>query len=215
MILQGSDFIASASRLGVLMGGQEELTETAKRMLEEEVLVSIGWAAPSFRGNKYTEKGWLVEDDAIKDYCSFTGQDGKKNEEKFANDWVKGYPDLILNNKVVDIKAPWSKKTYDKAVNYKGNMVCPSSTYYWQLQAYMWLTGRNHAELAYVLMDIPFELLEEDDVWVDYECEIPLDERIKVFAFDRDDEAIEKVKTKVAMAREHIDNVVLPRYMQG
>lgn len=224
MILEASDLKARPSALGLIMGGAEgKLTQTAKNWVEEVYLVSHGRCEPSFQGNEYTKKGWAVEDAAINDYQRFKGLDGLvKNEEKFSNDYIEGTPDVLLydGKTVVDIKSPWSHIQFNKYASFSTTRKypCPSASYFWQLQAYMWLTGRDYAELAYVLMNTPKEILSlpapkrRGDKFVDYEKEISLEKRVKVFGFKRSNEHICRIKNKIELLREHLELVVIPEW---
>lgn len=212
--------MARPSALGLLMGGEDnELTQTAKNWIEETFLVSHGRMEPSFQGNKYTKKGWEVEDDAIEDYIRFTKVDKViKNEEKFKNNYMAGTPDVLLmdNKTVVDIKSPWSHVQFDKYASFNptGKYPCPSASYFWQLQGYMWLTDREYAELAYVLMNTPQHLLEpaKGDKFLNYEKTRKLEKRIKIFGFPRSNSHISRIKGKVELAREYLELVVIPEW---
>ena len=219
MILQGSDLMARPSALGLIMGGRtdEELTQTAKNWAEEQFLVSHDRMEPSFQGNKYTKKGWDVEDSAIDDYVKYTGVERViKNEERFENEIIGGTPDVLLmdGKTVVDIKSPWSHVQFNKYASFEphGKYPCPSASYFWQLQAYMWLTGRDYAELAYVLMNTPQNLLETYDGWVDYEGQYPLEKRVKIFGFERSNSHIIRIEKKVKLLRDYLDLVIIPYY---
>lgn len=205
------------SALGMLMGGDDDvLTQTAKSWIEETFLVSHDMMQPSFSGNKYTKKGWLVEDDAIEDYVALTGNQAIKNEKFFKNDYIQGTPDVLLadGKTVVDIKAPWSHTQFNKYASYSGSYPCPSASYFWQLQGYMWLTDTMQAELAYVLKPTPQELLEKakGDEFIDYDAIIPLKKRIKIFGFPRSNSHIARIENKVIIAREFLEKEIIPLY---
>lgn len=71
----------------------------------------------------------------------------EKNEEKFFNDeyLLSGTPDVLTDDFVLDIKNPIDFQTF----NSKRSQT--ESLYLWQLQAYMFLTGRKEAFLVYTL----------------------------------------------------------------
>jgi hypothetical protein len=99
--------------------------------------------------------------------------------------------------------------------------------YFWQMQAYMMLTGHEEAELVYCLTNTPFQIVE-DEVrrmhWklnlIDEDLDvreavqashdfshIPLELRVKRFIIQRDNLAIEKIKEKVVIARDYYESL--------
>ena len=109
--------------------------------------------------SKYLDKGIYCEPEAIQIYASVKGEHLIfKNEERFTNDYVTGEPDLIFDDKIVDIKCSWSNSTYKKVV--RENKL--PSLYYYQVMAYMWLTGKTKAEVAYVLCNTPEHLFNKE-----------------------------------------------------
>ena len=162
----------------------------------------------SFKGNKYTKKGWAVEDEAIDDYQYDTGYFGLvKNEVFYGNEFTQGTPDVLVGDDlVVDIKSPWSLKTFSKYAEYvpTERYPAPNANYFWQLQAYMWVTDRVKAELAYVLMNTPKYLMAYNDVWEDYEGTMDLEKRVKTFAFPRSNSHISRIEKRVKLCREYL-----------
>jgi hypothetical protein len=95
--------------------------------------------------------------------------------------------------------------------------------YYWQLQGYMWLTGKTEAELVYCLMNTPLQIVDDEvrrahwkaglideDIDLRHEVQlkhnydnIPSKLRVKRYIVERDDKAIEKIIEKVEIAREY------------
>ena len=144
----------------------------------------------------------------------------KKNEENFKNDYISGTPDIILKDKIIDIKSSWDIFTFHKAKKDEIN-----KAYDWQLQGYMALTGAKEAELAYVLTDTPEHILDgekrslayklglgsENDIkfkhLFDYiekngkYSDIIIKERIFVKKVERCDQKIAKIYQKVEFCR--------------
>jgi hypothetical protein len=91
-----------------------ELSKTAqscvKQIVKEEML-----GVRRMLSNKYLDKGIMMEDAAIDlvveryELDPFTTA---KNEEYFENDFIKGTPDLILEDSVRDIKCSWGVDTF-------------------------------------------------------------------------------------------------------
>lgn len=168
-----------------------------------------------FQGNKYTKKGWEVEGAAIDDYIYQSGEFGlDKNERFFYNDWTEGTPDVLEGGDiVVDIKAPWSIDTFKKYTDHTPTekYPAPNSNYFWQLQAYCWVTGREYCKLVYVLKNTPLHLLSQFDVFEDYESEISLEKRVKVFGFPRSNAHISRIKQRVEECREYLRQEIIPK----
>ena len=194
------EFKIRASASGKLMtrprSKSEVLSKTTKSYLQEWTKEQIYGVTKSIK-SKYLDKGNQVEDDAI-NYAS--AEKGwlfaEKNEEYFEDDFFCGTPDVILDDKIIDIKSSWDCFSFPLFYN-----SIPNKDYYYQLQTYMYLTGKTKAQLVYVLMNTPEELTLEDSF--DY-TEINSKYRIKIFDIDYDKKVIEELKTKVIESREYI-----------
>ena len=169
-----------------------------------------------FKGNRYTKKGWEVEDEAIDDYAKITGYAGLvKNEQFYGNDFTEGTPDVLVGDDLVtDIKAPWALRTFSKYAKHipTEKFPAPNANYFWQLQAYMLVTGRQRAELAYVLRNTPKHLIAKHlgDEWVDYESKYPLEKRVKIFAVPRSNSHIARIEERVNVCRDYLREIIIP-----
>lgn len=166
-------FKARPSSLSKLMGKLKkdgELPQTCITYLKEwysgdtEEIVS-----------KYLTKGILLENEAI-NFASkvlYGGIKAYKNEDIYANEWMVGTPDVILENSIIDTKCSWNRKTFlDSALEL-------NTDYEWQLRAYMMLCNKDFATLFYYLGDTPadanygtkvsYSHLEDFERWVSYE----------------------------------------------
>jgi hypothetical protein len=144
-----------ASQVGKIMTSSRSkgdvLSKTAKSYLEQLAKEDLLGVRTEF-SSKYTDKGNLVEDDAIAlvEKVKCEGFFLYKNEEHFSNDYVTGTPDVLTNDLLIDVKSSWNVDTFpmfDKELKNKD--------YYYQLQTYMWLTGRTESHLCYCLVDTP------------------------------------------------------------
>jgi len=189
------------------------LSVTAKSMIELGIKEKIYGRKFEFGDNKYTTNGTVSEDNSISILANNSEfKKLKKNEKTFENDWLVGTPDLVLKDRVIDIKTSFSGKTFplfDTCITNK--------LYYYQLQAYMFLTGKKKAELCYILGDI-----DEDIIGKEYRFNNPEEleysdfrktfiyenvdtkYRIKRFEIEYDKDFEEKVKAKVLKARAFI-----------
>ncbi len=154
-----------ASQLGKLMTDgrtKSGLSETTKSALLE-VYIQQKYNRYKEISNKYIEKGLAVENDAIDMWRRHRGEIVFKNEEMFTNEYIKGTPDLLIKDdsgaviNVPDIKSSWDIHTFMNA-----KMDDISKEYYWQGQAYCWLTGAPKATFCYVLVSAPIEMINDE-----------------------------------------------------
>lgn len=154
-----------ASQLGKLMTDgrtKSGLSETTKSALLE-VYIQQKYNRYKEISNKYIEKGIAVENDAIDMWRRHRGEIVFKNEEMFTNDFIKGTPDLLIKDdsgaviNVPDIKSSWDIHTFMAA-----KMDDISKDYYWQGQAYCWLTGAPKATFCFVLVSAPIEMINDE-----------------------------------------------------
>ncbi len=133
-----------ASQLGKLMTDARTktgLSETTKSALLE-IYVANKYSRYKEMSNKFIEKGLAVENDAIDMWRRHRGEIVFKNEQMFANDFIKGTPDLLIKDdetdlvvNVPDIKSSWDIHTFFDAMTSD-----ISKDYYWQGQAHTWCT---------------------------------------------------------------------------
>lgn len=200
----------------------EILSETAKTYIQDLFKEKELGIAREF-WSRYTDKGLQMEDEAIDFAGQVLGWDFVvKNEQGYENDWITGTPDVITKDLLADIKCSWDGNTFPLF-----DTELKNKDYYWQLQGYMWLTGLEQAELVYCLMDTPHQIVE-DEVrrahWkaglIDEDLDLreavqsqhtfdhlPNNLRVKRFIIRKDEEAIEKIKEKVELAREYYEQL--------
>jgi len=204
------------------MGGfdkpREALSEDAKSLLLEMAIAEKYGREPII-DSKEMQKGRRVEEDSITLLSNVRGKLYIKNRQHLENDFITGTLDLQTEDTVIDIKSPYNLFTFAKAE------VEPQ--YAWQLTGYMWLAGKNKAEIAYTLVDAPEDMIfeelkrycymtntfkEQEKEYGDLEdkvrhlmtySDIPKEKRVKVFEIARDDNKIEMIKAKHALALEH------------
>lgn len=165
--------------------------------------------------SKYTDKGLQMEDNNI-DFVADQLNYGLliKNEQYFENDFCTGTPDIILKDRIIDIKSSWDFSTFplfDKELENKD--------YYWQMQGYLWLTGKEFAQVIYVLSDTPLHLIQKEAFWYckqngyeDLDIEIYNDfvkkmtypeiepkYKIKVFDIPRSESDIKLIESRVSL----------------
>jgi hypothetical protein len=211
-----------ASQIGKIMAtprkAGEVLSETAKTYVHDLVLEEKYGIKKEF-SSRYTDKGNEVEEIGIALVNEVLNYKFiYKNYEFFENDWVKGTPDVNTDEVLLDVKCSWDATTFpffDTEV--------PNKDYFFQLQGYMWLTGKQESILAYCLINTPFQMVEdeirrahwkfnliEENTELRKEVEskhvfdhIPEHKRVKYWFIRRDESVIEKIKERVELCREY------------
>lgn len=200
----------------------ELLSETAKSYIQDLFKEKELGISKEF-WSRYTDKGLQMEDEAIEFASQVLGWDFVvKNTERFNNEWITGEPDVITKDLLADIKCSWDGSTFPLFDSELKN-----KDYFWQLQGYMWLTGLERAELVYCLMNTPHEIVEDEvrrahwkAALIDESLElreavqsqhnfdhIPNNLRIKRFIVEKDEDAIERIKEKVELARDYYEQL--------
>ena len=178
----------------------EALSKTTKSYVQEWLAGEIYGVRKQIK-SKYLDKGNAVEDAAI-DYASaeLGWLFAIKNEEYFEDEYFCGTPDVMLEDKIIDIKSSWDCFTFplfDEEI--------PNKDYFYQLQVYMHLTGKRKAQLCYVLMNTPEDIAYgETEDYTDIDSKY----RIKTFDIDYDIEVIEMLQEKVLISREYIKEII-------
>lgn len=201
------------------------LSEGAKTHLVD-CYVSAKYGRQTDISNKYIQKGLMVEEDSITLYSRVNKTFFKKNEEHLHNEYIQGTPDLYTGleireaETIIDVKSAWDAYTFFRVLTKGINDI-----YYWQMIAYMALTGARKAKLAYCLIDTPEVLIGDEKRKLMYKmgaltteskeyleaCEvidkamrfgdIPMRERIIEFYIDRNDDDIQAMYRKIEKAR--------------
>jgi hypothetical protein len=201
----------------------EVLSQTAKTYIEELVL-EVKYGIKEEISSKHTEKGILQEDIAIEMASRVLNLPfALKNTEYFENDFIKGTPDLILEDEIIDVKCPFVGKNFPWFED-----ELPNKNYYWQMIGYMWLTGRKKARVVYCLVDTPERIIQDEirrtswnnleiDVSDELENEVRLqhefdriseNKRVRAFLVELNDANIEQVKERLLEAKKYYDELI-------
>ena len=205
------------------------LSDSCKSYLVE-VFAFCKWGKlikPTLEGNKYLQKGKMVENDSIALVSFLDETPYEKNEERLNNEWLTGEVDLydgellIKADKVIDVKSSWSLDTF--LANLVGS---PNPLWWWQMQGYLDLCNSQQGELHICLVSTPEPLINDEKRRLFYRMncvtdqdpkyleaaqqlelnmtfdDIPANERRLIFKVDRDDDAIERIHRKVERCRE-------------
>ena len=201
----------------------EVLSQTAKTYLKELVLEEKFGIKKEF-SSRYTDKGNTQEDLAIEMASQVLNLPfALKNTEYFENDFVKGTPDLILEDEIIDIKCSWDGTTFPWFED-----ELPNKDYYFQLVGYMWLTGCKKARVVYCLVDTPEDIVQDEirrTSWKKFEIDVTEEterevrakhefshisenKRVRAFQIELNEANIEQVKEKLSHAREYYNELI-------
>lgn len=215
------------SSLGKIMTSSrnkgEVLSQTAKTYIKELAIEHTHGIRKEF-SSRYTDKGNIQEDTAIEMASRVLGLPfALKNTEYFENDFIKGTPDLILEDEIVDIKCSWDGTTFPWFED-----ELPNKDYYWQMIGYMWLTGKKRARIVYCLVDTPEDIVQDEirrtswkkfeiDVTEETETEVRAkhefshiseNKRVRTYLVELNDANIEQVKEKLLEAKKYYDELI-------
>ncbi len=196
----------------------EFLSQTAKTYIHELVLEHKYGIRKEF-SSRYTDKGIQVEDESISLVNDVLDVNFiYKNEQYFENDYIKGTPDVNTEDVLLDVKSSWDATTFPFF-----DTEIPNKDYFYQLQGYMWLTGKTQSMLCYCLVDTPIDMVEDEirrahwklhKIDEDYDLreeilrkhefsQIPKNRRVKVFYVQKDEQVIDQIKEKIEYCREY------------
>ena len=201
----------------------ELFSQTTKTYIQELVLRDKYGIQKEF-SSRYTDKGNEVEDKSI-ELCNNVLDLGFlwKNEDYFQNDYITGTPDVNTDTVLLDVKSSWDATTFPF---FESEL--PNKDYFYQLQGYMWLTGKEKSLLCYCLINTP-PLIVEDEIrrehWklhlIDEDLHlrehvlkkhnfdhIPMEKRIRVYEVEKDEQVIETLKEKIELAREYYEMLI-------
>lgn len=200
----------------------KELSDTAKGLIIDTYLQNTyGYKEDVMTDAMY--KGIFLENEAIGLVTKVLGGFRIKNDQRFENDFVIGTPDVVYKDYVEDIKVSENIRTFVNAEI--------SKMYEWQLQSYMWLTGKTKARLIYCLLPDPQEITlnKKERVFYKFNCDaesidyqlcskqidlnqetiksIPIEKRVRVFEIDFDPSKIEDLKVAVENATTYYNSL--------
>ncbi len=184
--------------LGV--GAKSQIESLAKRHV-------YGYEKPNIN-SKYLDKGILCEPQGIALYNEVFFTDLKKNTKRCENLCLTGMPDLIGDDLIVDIKCCWNLETFPelKRVAYDA---AKKAGYDWQCRAYMYLFDKNHAEVAYCMVDTPDDLIKEwDDPSGHFTSGIDPAMLITTVEYERDKELENKISRAHYHAKQYFKSCV-------
>lgn len=228
--MQWNETHIRASSVGYLMTEPQSkadkeaglLSKTAQKHLLD-VYIAEKYGRRKDIQTKQMKKGVEVEQDSIDLLSMYLKTPFVKNENRFTNDYITGLPDIIYNDRIIDIKSSYDLWTFMANIPDKLD-----SLYYWQMQSYMWLTNTKNAIIAYCLVNTPSSIIEQEKYYLlkkmdvisedspEYIKEamkiefnmsfddIAIEERVLMFNIGINDNDILRIQQKVEKAREFL-----------
>ena len=228
-----SNQLIRCSAIGKIMTNgraKNEMGETCKTFLKELYIEKVYGFRKDIK-SKYIEKGLLVEENAISFYSVQNGGFYYKNEQRFNNEFLTGEPDIITDEFVIDITSSYSVSTHFDKIFDKLENKSLNKDYYYQLMGYMNLTGLRKAKVAYVLVDTPEKIIEDEKRKLSWEmyatsdlspefleaCEdvdrnhdlsrVPVEKRIIEFDIEYDEKVVEEIYKRVQECRTYLNSL--------
>lgn len=186
----------------------EMLSETAKTTIREIAKQDL-FGFKAFTGNKYTEKGLLLEDTAIELSGITRNRFYTKHKGRLSNGLITGECDVLdtANGLIIDTKCTWDIGTHPFFKDEAAEKV-KRAGYDVQMQCYMWLYDVDKAEIDFWLLPCPSSLLTRfDDEFqlIDMVDAIPQNQRLTTFTVNRDEAVINRIKEVIPHAQAYHD----------
>ncbi|MDO4698337.1 MAG: translocation protein TolB precursor [Pasteurellaceae bacterium] len=188
-----------------------KLTDTAKSAVREFAKFDL-FGYQAFDGNKYTQKGNELEEQAIKLSGLSRGLALKKNSERRENDFITGECDIYVPSRrlIIDTKCSWDIGTHPFFADEAAEKA-KKAGYDIQMQGYMWLWECEQAQIDFVLFPTPFDLLapyEDSERYIDLVEQIPQAKRITTVTIERDEAVIAKIQERVQAAQTYYQQLI-------
>ena len=188
------------SQIGKLMTNgraKDSMGETAKSYIKQCAKEDF-YNYTTELNNKYIWKGREQELESINLINSVRFTDYVKNEVTIENDYLIGTADIIIEQRVIDVKTSWSLDTFPALVEDAVNPL-----YEWQLRAYMMLYDKPCAELIYCMVTTRDEFLNEyENLQLHRVDHIDPEKRITALWYDRDEDIEAKMVARLKEASE-------------
>lgn len=187
------------------------ISATAKSAVRKIVKFDL-FGYRDFEGNKYTEKGIALEEQAIKLSGRKRGLPLKKNTERRENDWITGECDIYVPSRrlIIDTKCSWDIGSHLFFAD-EAEEKAKKAGYDAQMQGYMWLWDCDEAQIDFVLLPTPYDQLssyDDPNRYIDLVEQIPQEKRITTVTIKRDEKVIEKIKERVEIAQEYYQQLI-------
>lgn len=189
----------------------DKISQSAKSAVREIAKFDL-FGYQSFEGNKYTEKGLQLEEQAIKLSSLSRGLALKKNSERRENDWIQGECDIYVPSRklIIDTKCTYDIGTHPFFRD-EAEEKAKKQGYDIQVQGYMWLWDCEEAHIDFCLFPSPLDLIkpwENEEKLIDLVDQIPQKKRLTTVVIKRDETIIEKIKQRVEAAQDYYQELI-------
>ena len=154
--------------------------------------------------NKFINKGKDQEQDSIDliNLVRFTNY--QKNTIQIDNEWLTGECDILLDDKIIDVKTSWSLETWPATPG-----EAHDSEYEWQGRAYMMLYDRPTFELSFCMVTTKDEFLNQwENLSIHRVDHIAPEKRITSVIYERDLEKEQMIRDKCIFASEYYSQYI-------
>lgn len=188
-----------------------EISQTAKNAVRKIARFNL-FGYNSFDGNKYTQKGNQLEEQAIKFSGLSRGLALKKNTERRENDFITGECDIYVPSRklIIDTKCSWDIGSHPFFAE-EAEEKAKELGYDYQMQGYMWLWDCEEAQIDFILFPTPMDLIssyDNSEKLIDLVEQIPQEKRITTLTVKRDEEKIEKIQDRLSKAKSYYQRII-------
>lgn len=200
------EFKIRASKAGEILTNPraktETLSATTKTMVKTWLKETL-YKRKSFKGNKYTDKGNYNEEEGVTLLALKFGVWLDTNTTYQENEYMCGTCDINHAEKGIwDIKNSYSLDTFPMF-----ETELPNKEYADQVNVYQHLYNNHKGGVAYVLTDLPDELLEKELKWLQSDNE----KQERALGFIYSVENWQRVKEKYFSSADDIEFVEIPQ----
>ena len=194
----------SALKLAMTDGKGSALSETAKKLIQDEVRNEY-FGVRKVISSKEIQKGIDCEQASIDLLNNIEFRLSKpyiKNTERRSNDWITGECDIYdPDTKLIrDIKTSWSLATFPLFAK-------NADDYEWQMRGYMMLWNCDAASVDYCLVDTPEHLIGYEQRELHIVSHIDPEKRVKSFVYHRDYEKEQRIKERCEQLQDYYNQL--------
>lgn len=154
--------------------------------------------------NKYINKGKDQEQDSIDLLNAVRFTNYKKNDVRIENEYMTGECDILVDDRVIDIKTSWNLETWPATPG-----EAHDNDYEWQGRAYLMLYDREIFELVFCLVTTKDEFLNQwEQIDLHRVDHIAPEKRITSVIYERDLEKEELIREKLIFANEYYSQYI-------
>lgn len=198
----------------------DPLSETTKAYLQG-IFIQEVFGRKKMVTSAPMQKGTMAESDGLSLVHQVKGTLYFKNQKQFSNEFVCGTPDVIDEQAqaIRDMKLSWDIWTFAKS-----NEKTARDDYYWQILCYAWMKGFSKGSIIYALVTTPTLLMNDELYRASFKAteeeleklkpnyvydDIDPNLRVKQCDFDIDADDIERLKSKILLARDYLKGLSL------